>query len=219
VQPIGAVHSRSRGRARGDLEMNNARFAGTVLILLGGLGATASAAGAGTTTRVTGPMACTRGPSGQRFDIVVSAPPSVPEGTVYTVRLDGTASGKLTGTGLNYLHDMSTSYMVPAGSTYVPGSARVVPGSGSENVRAAARATHEGGVVRLTLPARVAKGDEYTPPSLEFQVKAGAAGASLSVGFLEHRLQVNAFLVGDLQVVCAPAPTPFPLAVTRVTAR
>ena len=171
------------------------------------------------TRAVTVPMACSRGPDGQRFDVLLTLPGAAAEASTYAVRIDGVASGRVSHAGLNYIHDMETDYVVPRGARYVTGSARVIAGTGTANVAAGARVWHEAGMIRVALPGRVASGSSYTPPSIEFQLEASApAGSLLPIAFLEYRVVANAFLVGDLQTTCAPTPRPYPLGATRVTA-
>src|SRR5882672_6783644 len=74
-------------------------------------------------TIVRGPLACSRGPDKQFFTALVTAPSTQPEGATYTVRIGGLPSGDITHTGLYYVHDMATDYLLPAGAVYLPGSA------------------------------------------------------------------------------------------------
>ena len=99
--------------------------------------ATTNALRAGTPLRLSVPMVCSRGPSGQRFDAIVTLPATVAEGSAYAIRIDGVPSGRVSHAGLNYIHDMSTDYVVPAGATYVAGSARVIPGTARRTSRRA----------------------------------------------------------------------------------
>ncbi len=172
---------------------------------------------AGTTVRI--PLTCTRGPSGQEHVVGVSAPVSVAAGATYTVRIDGVPSGKISHTGLNYIFDMSSDYALPSGTTYVPGSAHIVPRTGTPNVAGSARVGYEGGMVRIVMPGHVESGSSYTPPSIEFQLKAtAAAGATLGLAFSQYRVKANAFLVGDVNTTCDPRPKPYVIANTKVTA-
>jgi hypothetical protein len=181
--------------------------------------ASLGAAGADARIAVKVPMVCSRGPDTQYFNALVTAPATAAAGSVYTIRIDSVPSAKISGTGLNYLHEMLTDYFLPRGASFVVGSARIVPDTGTENVRAGARVWNEGGFVRIYLPAHVDSGSSYTPPSLEFQVKATAsAGTSLPLQFVQHRLTANVFLLGNLHVVCNPNPTPYTIATTRVLA-
>jgi hypothetical protein len=166
------------------------------------------------------PMVCTRGPDGQFFDADVSLPASATEGSVYVVRVDSFPSGKLSQTGLNYIHDLTTSYVVPQGATYVEGSARIVPGSGTDQVRKDARVTHAGGKVTMVLPAHINNGDSYTPPSFEVKLLVTApAGTELAFKFDQYGVSANVFMLGNLRVTCDPRPRPAVLASTSVTAR
>lgn len=160
-------------------------------------------------------MTCSRGPAAQYFVAHVIAPLHVAPGSTYTVRIDSMPSGDIGHAGLNYLHGMATDYAIPGGTSYVEGSARVIPNSGTENVRAGASVWYEQGEVHLLLPAHVH--DPYTPPSLEFSVKVTAPPAtSLAVKFAQHRLLANVFLLGDLHVACNPKPETSTIATTVV---
>jgi hypothetical protein len=177
----------------------------------------AATSAAATTTRV--PIVCSRGPSGQHFDTMVTLPRSAAERSTFTVRVDGVPSGTIEHTGLNYIHDIATDYSLPSGTTYVTGSARVVPNTGSANVVNGARVWQDGGKIHLNLPGRVESGSSYTPPSIEFQVTVtGKVGDALALSFLQYRLTANAVIVGDLNTTCDPTPNPFPLGSTTVTA-
>lgn len=169
---------------------------------------------------VRAPLVCSRGPSAQWFTGVVTMPSSQPEGSIFAVRIDGVSSGKISHAGLNYIHDMATDYLVPAGTSYVKGSARLVPGTGTPNVRGRARAWGDAAGIHVLLPNRVENGSGYTPPSVEFQVEIGApAGTRLALKLRRYQVTANVFLVGDLHTTCAPNPSPYTIGVTRVDAR
>jgi hypothetical protein len=171
---------------------------------------------AGSSARV--PIVCSRG-GAQTFEAIVTAPARATEKSVYSVRIDSVPSAPLSSTGLNFIHAMTTDYVVPPGTRYVDGSARLVPGTGSANVREGARVVHDRGTIRMELPARVRKGSGFTPPSVEYQVEvASPAGASLPVSFARYRVSANVFLLGDLDVTCDPSPRPYVLARTAVVA-
>lgn len=175
-------------------------------------------AGAGA-TRVVAPMVCDRGPSEQKYQAGVWRPDAVAPGATFTVRVDAVPSDEVSGFGLDHIRDMTTDYELPAGAGYVDGSARIVPETGTANVRAGAAVTVEGKRLRLTLPGRVSSGEVYTPPSVELTLRAeSAAGTTLALAFSRFCLTVNAVIVGDLQVTCEPRPRPFPLPGTKVVA-
>ncbi len=177
----------------------------------------AATSAAASATRV--PIVCSRGPSGQHFDTMVTLPRSAAEKSTYTVRIDGVSSGIIEHTGLNYIHDMAIDYSVPSGTTCVAGSARIVPNTGSSNVANGAHVWQDGGKIHLTMAGRVDSGSSYTPPSIEFQVTVtGRVGDALALTFLQYRLTANAVIVGDLNTTCDPTPNPFPLGSTVVTA-
>jgi len=138
-------------------------------------------------------------------------------GSTYTLRIDGTDSGAISHTGLNYIFDIVDEWPIPAGARYVEGSARVVPRTGSANVRPGARVERTARGVALVLPAHVDNGSSYTPPSFELDFQATAApGASITQTFARFSLKANAFLVGNVSTTCEATPQPYPVAVTRV---
>lgn len=164
------------------------------------------------------PLTCSRGPDGQTYNARATLPAAVEQGATYRVRIDGTDSGKISQTGLNHIHGMTYDYLLPPAARIVPGSARVVAGTGTANVRSGARLTEEKGLVRLVLPGHVEEGTSYTPPSFELDLVAAAPpGTALVLGFTGYRVTANALVVGDLDVTCAPTPKPFPVGTTTVT--
>lgn len=168
--------------------------------------------------RVTAPLVCTRGPADQQFRALLTLPPAWPTGQTLLVRIGGISSGKISHGGLHYIHDMTTTFLVPAGTRYVAGSARVIPGTGTANVRVGARAWSDEHGVHLALPGHVENGGSYTPPTLEFAVDVHAPpGATLSLSFEHYQVTAHVFLLGDLDTVCVPRPRPYTLGVTRVT--
>lgn len=187
--------------------------------LVAGLVVTGALATVGAATRVTAPLVCNKGPNGQQFNVGVTAPSRAEAGEVYSIRLDGTSSGTISHFGLNYLHDMTVDYVLPTGTSYVEGSARIVAGTGTPNVLVGPRLWHHGRVVTMQLPGKVENGTAYTPPSITLQVRApGAPGTSAILGFNHFQLKANAFLVGDVAVSCDPTPQPYPIGTTLTTA-
>lgn len=167
--------------------------------------------------RVSIPLTCSRGPSGQEHDVSVTVPSRVPRGSRYKVRVDGVETGKISHIGLNYIFDIWSEWPIPVGTAYVEGSAHVVPATGSANVRPAARVVHGAGAVSLVLPAHVENGATYTPPSFEFELEVTSAEAAwITQRFSGYRVTANAFLIGDVHTSCEPSPKPYPVAVTRV---
>jgi hypothetical protein len=182
------------------------------------LGSLATPTSVGAESIVRGPLDCSRGPDGQSFTALVTAPSTQPEGSTYTVRIGSLPSGEITHIGLYYIHDMATDYLLPAGAVYVPGSAHFVPHTGTANVLPAARVWHDSGLLRVVLPAHVANGSGYTPPSIEFQLRVtGAAGAQLSLRLARVRIAAKVFLLGDVLTDCRPDPRAPVLATTLVT--
>ena len=96
-------------------------------------------------TAVSVPLNCSRGPSGQRCELLVTVPVSVEAGATFKVRFDGKNSGRISHTGLNYIHHMTTEVLVPANASYVEGSARV-------------KGTRDGGMIIQTVGAH--EGDQ-----------------------------------------------------------
>lgn len=171
------------------------------------------------TTTVKVPIECSRGPSGQTFRATVTMPDQVTQGAQFAVRIDGASSGTISHTGLNYIHDMTVEYLVPAGTTYVAGSLRVVPNTGSANVAGSARVAKVGNVLRLTLPGHVENDSSYTPPSIELKLEATAsAGSKVNLQFHQYRVSANAIFVGDVDTTCNPKPQPYTLATATIVA-
>ncbi|MGZ3453255.1 MAG: hypothetical protein ACXVEF_26870 [Polyangiales bacterium] len=165
------------------------------------------------------PIECTHGPSGQTFRATVTMPQEIAQGATFTVRIDATPSGTISHTGLNYIHDMTTDYLVPPGTTYVPGSLRILPNTGTANVATTARVGKVGNILRLTLPAHVENDSSYTPPSIELKLQAtGAAGSKIGFQFWQYRVSANAIFVGDVDTTCTPKPQAYTIATTTVTA-
>ena len=176
-----------------------------------------STTGFGASVPVKAPMVCSRGPSDTAYSAVLTMPASAPTGSIFTVRIDSLPSGIISHTGLNYIFDMTTDYPVPSGTTYVEGSAHVVPDTGTPNVRDGARAWHDAAGIHLILPAHIANGSSYTPPSLEFSAKITAtADSNVAIKFSHYKVTANTFLVGDVHTVCDPNPKPYALAVMHV---
>jgi hypothetical protein len=160
------------------------------------------------------PLVCSQGPAGQRFHAGVTMPAQAEAGSIYAVRIDGVSSGKVTHFGLNYIHDMTVDYVFPA-SAYVEGSAQLVPGTGTANVIAGANLSYGAGLLEMNLPGKVGDGSQYTPPSVQFQLRAsGAPGSPTRVSFSRFRLRANAIVVGDVDVSCEPTPKPYPIGTT-----
>jgi len=174
-------------------------------------------AGGGRTVHV--PLVCSHGPSGQAFRAAVTVPASQPTGSRFSVRVDSFPSGKVAHFGLNYIFDMATDYLIPNGTKYVEGSARVVPGTGSANARGA-RAWHDASGIHMSIPGRVQNGESYTPPSLEFQLEVtAAAGAELLLKFSRTRVSANVLLLGNVHTTCVPEPQPYTIGKTRTIPR
>jgi len=174
------------------------------------------ALGGGTSDR-TVPLTCTRGPDGQSYRNIVTMPTSQPVGSTFTVRIDAVSVGPISHFGLRYIYNMTADYTVPAGTTYVEGSARIVPGTGTDNVRANAGVTHDAGGIHMLLPGHVDNGGSYTAPSIEFQVKVvGAAGSTASLGFQGTSVDASAAIIGTVHTACAPNPKPYTLASTTI---
>lgn len=171
-------------------------------------------------SNVTIPITCTKGPSGQSFEVAPRIPTATNEGGVVNVRVDGVRSGKVSHFGLNYIRDITFEYLVPDGASLVAGSAHVVPGTGSENVRKDARVSVAGRSIRLVLPAHVESGEYYTPPSLEWQLDVkSSAGDAITHRFGQFLVTANAVVVGDVPTVCTPNPSPYAIGKTSVVAR
>lgn len=163
------------------------------------------------------PITCSKGPSGQSYDVSVKLPAEVAEGSQFVVRVDGVDSGKISQMGLNYVTDMTYEFQIPSNTAYVAGTAHVIAGTGSANVREGARISVNGSVVQMVLPAHVENGASYTPPSFELKLQAAApAGSTIAWPFRQYRVTANAMIVGDVKAVCDPSPKPYTVASTKV---
>jgi hypothetical protein len=166
---------------------------------------------------ITVPLICHQGPSGQVIRLSVNVPPTATAGSSFAVRIDGVDTGKISHVGLRYIHDMTTEMLIPDGTSLVQGSLRIVPETGTANVRGSARVTRQGSVIRLLLPAHIEAGQSYTPPSFEFVLKVTAAAQRKLVHrFSRWEVTANAILLGDLRMTCDANPRPYPLASTTV---
>jgi hypothetical protein len=166
---------------------------------------------------VTVPIECSMGPGGQTFRATVTAPATAAHRARFLVRIDSVPSGTLSHTGLRHIADMTTDFLIGPAGRYVGGSARIVPDTGTANVRAGARVWHDATGLHLTLPARVKNGESYTPPSIELEVEAfGPPGSTVTVLFDRYRVAANVIVLGDLATTCTPKPRPSAIASVRV---
>ena len=166
---------------------------------------------------ITVPLTCHQGPSGQGIRLAVTVPPTATEGSSFAVRFDGVDTGKISHLGLRYIHDMTTEMLIPDGTSLVEGSLRIVPGTGTANVRKGARVTRQGSVIRLVLPAHVEAGQSYTPPSFEFTLRVTApAERKIVHRFSRWEVTANAILLGDIRMTCDANPRPYPVARTTI---
>jgi len=166
---------------------------------------------------ITIPLICHRGPSGQVIRLSVTVPPTATEGASFAVRIDGVDTGKISHLGLRYIHDMTTEMLVPDGTSLAEDSLRIVPGTGTANVRKGARVTRQGSVIRLVLPAHVEAGQSYTPPSFEFTLRVTApAERKIVHRFSRWEVTANAILLGDIRMTCDANPRPYPVARTTI---
>ncbi len=163
------------------------------------------------------PLNCSRGDADTAYSADITMPETAPTGGTLSVRIDSRSSGRISHLGLNYIHDMMTEYLLPAGLRLVEGSPRIVPETGTPNARAGARTWHDGSRLFFALPAHIANGETYTPPSLEFTARIDApAGSHLPLELTRYELVANAILVGDVHTHCEPAQKPFRIAMVHV---
>jgi hypothetical protein len=166
---------------------------------------------------VTVPLECHNGPSGQVIRLLVTVPPTAAEGSDFAVRFDGVDTGKISHVGLRYIHGMTTELLIPEGASLVDGSLRIVPGTGTTNVRGGARISRQGNTIRLVLPAHVEAGERYTPPSFEFRLRVTAgAERKLWQRFSRWEVTAKAIIIGDVHMTCDAKPRPYPVAATTV---
>ena len=164
-------------------------------------------------------MECSHDPSARSYAAMVTMPYSGETGTTFRVRIDGLPTGPIAHTGLNYIHEMNTDFRIPAGTTYVADSLRIVPETGTPNARAGARAWPDAAGIHINLPAHIDNGHGYTPPSLEFDLRIDApAGTVLALQFLHYEVLANVILLGDMRSSCEPRPKPYTIGQTMVAA-
>jgi hypothetical protein len=162
-------------------------------------------------------MECSHDPGGRSYAAMVTMPYSGVPGSTFKVRIDGVPTGPIAHTGLNYIHEMITDYRIPAGTTYVADSLRIVPDTGTPNARAGARVWHDAGGIHIDLPAHIDNGQGYTAPTLEFDLRIDApAGTVLALQFEHYEVLANVILLGDLRSSCEPRPKPYTIGQTRV---
>jgi hypothetical protein len=162
-------------------------------------------------------MVCTHGDHKNQFTALVTMPASGRPGSEVTVRIASLPSERISHFGLNYIHDMTTDYLLPEGATYVEGSARIVPGTGTANVTPGARVARTGRSLRVTLPAHVENGSGYTPPTVEFALRVDAPpGVALPLKFSHYEMIAHVLLLGELKTTCDPPAGPATIGVTRV---
>jgi hypothetical protein len=152
------------------------------------------------------PMVCTHGPRA-RFHATLTSPGSAPAGSTINVRVDSVPSGKISQAGLFSISGMTTDFTLSPGGHVVDGSVHLVPGTGTPNVLAGARAWQDKAGLHLSLPAPVANGSSYTPPSFELALRLDAApGAEVRLRFVHYAVKAKAFLVGTVETLCVPSP-------------
>ena len=156
--------------------------------------------------KVSGPLDCTRGPSGQMFHAIVTMPVQVEQGSKIAVRVDGTGSGTISHSGLRYIHDMTSDYLIPSGTSLVPGSLHII--------------AKVGNAIRLTLPGHVANDSSYTSPSFEFELETKAPpGTKIPFQFFGYRVLAKAVIIGDVETTCKPKPQPFTIGTSTIVAK
>lgn len=189
--------------------------------LLAGAGATTLVAVAlplGAADVVGVPITCSKG-GADTLRLAPVLPATVAPGTTFTVRLDGVDTRIKWQLGLNHLRAMTWDFGLPAGAKLVDGSLRIVPETGSANLRPGASVSARGNVVTLSAPAKLESPDGYRFPSVEMKLETTAsAGSTLAWTFRHYEVTANALLLGDLLVTCDPTPRPYTVATTRVVA-
>jgi hypothetical protein len=173
----------------------------------------------------------------QTASLDASAPATVQQGQIYTVTLAASGPAKADGATLT---NLTNSYQAPAGTTPVPGSARLLPGTGSGNL-GTVTATISGNIIQAKASGPIANGATFTAPTLEFKLTATAApGSILNVRFRQsaaYTLTASGFNVTcnattpltnltSTSVTAAPTTTagpttttaPLPLSTTTTTA-
>ncbi|WP_426574651.1 DUF4214 domain-containing protein [Aquihabitans sp. McL0605] len=153
--------------------------------------ATGAPAGAATVSQVLG---CGVG-GNQTVSLVTSAPATVPAGGTFTVVLAGNGSTSPPAE----IKNMVTTFQAPTGSTIVAGSASFSGGSGTlGNVTT----TISGSTVNIKVPGPIASGKPFTPPTLQFQLKATGAGGTVLKTTFRQSAGYTLTAAGSFNVSC-----------------
>jgi hypothetical protein len=110
----------------------------------------------------------------QTITLDATAPASVTQGEAFTVVLAPTGSGTASGAEIK---NIVTNFTIPAGATYVAGSAALSGGSSNLGNKSV---TVSGGNIAVSTPGPIANGASFTAPTLTFQLRAtGTVGTVL----------------------------------------
>ena len=85
------------------------------------------------------PTAGSRGSEARAFSARVTLPAAQSAGSPFTVRIDSNSSGTISHFGRYHLYGVRTDYTLSSDVRVVSNSVRIVPGTGTANVRVGAR--------------------------------------------------------------------------------
>ncbi|MCB0971294.1 MAG: DUF4214 domain-containing protein [Acidimicrobiales bacterium] len=137
----------------------------------------------------------------QTSTLETTAPATVPRGDSFTVTLAPSGpAGKADGAEIK---NMVTTFVAPAGSSIVGGSAVTSGGSGTLG---AVSTTISGNTIQLKVPGPIANGASFVNPTLSFDLTAtGVAGTNLSVKFKQSG-GYTLTAAGSFNVSCDASP-------------
>lgn len=173
------MHTISKGNATMHRRpIRHVLMAGVALVA--GVAVVSANGGAANAAAVSQQLSCGAG-GNQTATLSVDAPATVVQGATFRVTLGpsgppGVASGA-------EIKDMVTSFVAPAGSTPVAGSAKFIPGTGSGTLGATST-TLSGNTIQAKVPGPIRNGASFVAPTLQFDLQAtGAPGTVLSVKY------------------------------------
>jgi hypothetical protein len=180
-----------------------------VLVSIVGVAASTLGGAAGAATVAQG-LDCGIG-GAQTMNVTGTAPSTVLPGGTFTVDLD-VASAKANGAAIE---NLVWSFEAPTGTSVVAGSATKV-GSGSGSL-GTVTTTISGNVVQLKAAGPIANGASFEPPTLRFDLTAGAAaGTALSVRVRQN--PAYSLKAAGFNVSCSTTGTRGAITTTTVTA-
>lgn len=167
--------------------------------IIAGLALVNATGGSAGATVVSQNLNCGIGGS-QTNELDATAPATVTQNENFTVTLAPTGSGTASGAELK---NITTTFVIPTGASYVAGSAALTGGSsnlGTKNVSVS------GSNISVSVSGPIANGASFTAPTLSFQLKAtGVPGSVLRMRF-RATAAYTLTAAGSINVSCDASP-------------